>query len=202
MFGGNRGKDDEVRTKFIFSSKEAARLERRANGPKGFRIEVLVDFTKPAEPLNSGYEMIDRILSGIDGFMVTVRMDEGEAGTEKALAIKNAGFALGECIRKLVKTRKAKGTGSSIHSGGKSMCMIAIRTGAEAGEANMQIIGSPKGFDTEHFFAFFDGLSQGLEAEVIAAVDFGEGKTPAKGSNVKFELVSKAFSDCLKQVFG
>ena len=190
------GKADRVKTKMKRATKEAVELERYSEGPDGFRIRVAIDLSKRPEALKSGLNFVDSFLAKMPDFCVKIDTEEREAGAEKAEIVKNVGFAFGEGLRKLIEKRKAKDSGSSIHSDGKAMCMFAISAKRQPGEANLQIIGAPgRGFDPQHFFAFFDGLAQGMEAEVDVAADFGKSKEK------QMDFVSRAFADALEQVF-
>ncbi len=176
----------EIRTNVKNLSEESIELERFS---KEFRIRIAVDFSKKSESVNSGLIFVDGVLKNTS-FSVEISKE----GLESRGLIENVGFALGECLRKLHEKRKGKDSGSFIHSGQKTMCMISINAGKRFGEANLQIIGKPK-FDPEHFFAFFDGFSQGFASEVNAVVNLGKGKN-------HMELISKAFASSLKQIFG
>ena len=166
MLGQTFGQTSQIRTKVKAAGREAVELERHSDG---FRIRVAIEFFKSPQqkqpPFKSGLEFVDSVLAGMHDFLVKIEIEEREAGAEKAEIVKNVGFAFGEGLRKLIEKRKAKDSGSSIHSDGKAMCMFAISAKRQPGEANLQIIGAPgRGFDPQHFFAFFDGLAQGMEA--------------------------------------
>lgn len=196
-----------VKTKFKAATNESVELERRSDG---FSIRVALDLSKSSkrpEALKSvksgksGLEFVDSLLYKMPDFCVKIEVEEVGSGAERAEIIKNAGFAFGEGLRKLIEKRKAKGCGSSIHSDEKAMCMFAISAGKQPGEANLQIIGTPeRGFDPEHFFAFFDGLAQGMGVEISAVVNLGNAKGSTKKSQMEF--VSKTFASSLKQIIG
>jgi imidazoleglycerol phosphate dehydratase HisB len=191
------GHADRVRTKVKTTTKEAVELERRSDGPNGFRISVYISLSRNAKIVGAsktGLAVVDSVTGQMSGFVVDIGIHNPNA--DKAELVKNAGFALGEGLRKLIDKRKAKDSASFIQASGKAMCMFAINAKRQPGEANLQIIGTPeRGFDPDHFFSFFDGLAQGMEAEVNAVVNFGD------KNNGQADFISKTFAGSLKQIF-
>jgi imidazoleglycerol phosphate dehydratase HisB len=175
----------EIRTKVKNLSEERVELERVS---KEFRIDLAIDFSKKPGPVDSGLAFVDSLLKNTN-FSVEI----SKQVLETREMIENIGFAMGEGLRKLHEKRKAKQSSSFIQSGEKRMCMIAIHVMKQPGEANLQIIGKPE-FDPEHFFAFFDGFSQGFRSEVNAVINLGKGKN-------HLEFISKAFGSSIEQIF-
>jgi len=187
----------QIRTNVKKATKEAVELERFSDG---FMIRVALDFSKTgkSQDIRSGFVFIDSLLKGISafsGFGIALEIPK-QTGKDEEI-VKNAGFALGEAMRKLYEKRKAKETGIAINSDDKMMCMFAIGAKKQPGEANLQIIGTPgRGFEPDKFFVFFDGFAQGFEAEINAVLNFGSSK---KG---QIELFSKTIAGSLKQILG
>ena len=180
-----------MKTRFKRTSKEMVELERYSDG---LDIRVVADFlgkTVDTGKSHSGFVFIDRILGGIDHPHMRIEIPKQTVSDE--LAIKEAGFAAGETLRKLHEKRKAKETGVFISSDGEVACMFAIGAKKQPGEANIQITGKPD-FEPEQFFAFFDGLAQGMECELNVFLNTERGEKHA-------EFVSHAFSESLKRIF-
>lgn len=188
----------QIRTNVKKATKEAVELERYS---EGFLIRVALDFSKTgkSQDIRSGFAFVDSLLKGISdfsGFGISLEIPR-QAGKDEEI-VKNAGFALGEAVRKLYEKRKGRETGVYINSDGKALCMFAIGAKRQSGEANLQIIGTPgRGFEPDRFFVFFDGFAQGFEAEINAVVNLGSAGGAKKD---QVEFVSKAFAEALKQM--
>jgi len=184
----------QIRTNVKKATKESVEVERYSDG---FLIRAALDFSKTgkSQDIRSGFVFIDSLLKGVSdfsGFGIALEIPK-QTGKDEEI-IKNAGFALGEAMRKLYEKRKAKETGVYINSDDKALCMFAIGAKKQPGEANLQIIGTPgRGFEPDKFFVFFDGFAQGMEAEINAVVNLTKGKNQT-------ELVSRTFAGALKQI--
>jgi len=180
---------NRVKSKIIANSKERIEIERFSDD---FSVRAAVDLSGKPLRTKSGRAFIDSLLNGMGKFGAEIIVARDVAETKKI--IHNSGYAFGEALRKAYEKKKAKESGMAIYAKDKAMCMCAINAKKQAGEANLQIIGKPD-FDAEHFFAFFDGLAQGFEAEINVLI-----KIPDIKKSGHADFLAKAFSSCLEQI--
>jgi len=183
----------QIKTDILESAKERASVRVHS---KQLDITASVGFPgsrrkEGKKSLKSGSEFTDSLLREMTGFDIEV----SGGRLENPMIAENTGLAVGRAFRELHRKVKGKEFSSHIHSDGKKMCMFAmnLRKDQMTGP-DIRLIGEPS-FDTEYFFAFFDGFSRGLESEFSLVANLGKRK---KESDIKF--ISKALDKSMKSL--
>lgn len=178
-----------IKTKIKVIGNDSVKIEKSSNN---FNLKMKISIKKSKinkNKINSGFIFVDNFLNNLNAIEISLWLEK--KGVEDEIMVKEIGIAFGDGLRKLIKKNKGH---ALIFAKEENLLAISIIF-EKIPEINMQLIGNFS-FNTNEFFAFFDGLSQGLKSKIQLVNKFY--RKVKKETQIR--ILSKGFDKLLESI--